>query len=73
MTRDEAMQLAEQAGIEKWWNQANADQRSYEDAIVRLLTITASVTALRSALLALNSLSIASPRVLGNVLMLSNK
>ena len=44
MTRDEAMQLAEQAGIEKWWNEPNADQRSYEDAILRLVTLAAKAS-----------------------------
>ena len=47
MTRDEAMRLAEQAGVEKWWNEANADQRSYEDAILRLVAL--AVTAEREA------------------------
>lgn len=42
MDRDEIMQMARAAGIENWWDKANADQLSYEAALKRFAALVAA-------------------------------
>lgn len=42
MDRDEIMQMARAAGIENWWDKANADQLSYEAALKRFAALVSA-------------------------------
>lgn len=51
MTRD-VMRLAREAGIENWWDKANADQPSYEAALKRFAALVAAAERERLAMAA---------------------
>ena len=42
MNKDDVMKLAAEAGIEKWWDRANAQQDTYEAALAKLATLAAA-------------------------------
>ena len=42
MTRDDIMRLAREAGIERWWDEANARQDTYEAALAHFAELVAA-------------------------------
>lgn len=42
LTRDEIIRLATEAGIESWWNDANAQQDTYEAALIKFASLAAA-------------------------------
>jgi hypothetical protein len=50
MDRGEIMQMARAAGIENWWDKANADQLSYEAALKRFAALVSAAERAESSI-----------------------
>lgn len=49
MAKIEAMELAKQAGIDKWWNTPNSSNECYEKALAKLVQLATNAALERAA------------------------